>query len=224
MANDQTKSALAAQVGAVIRRLRGVLSASVETDPEGQIIEEIHVLADQTRSREAVRRDVETAVTSALGLPVDHRRISVEPIREGKEQPELSGRLRLAGVTISVDEQTVEARVTLEYGDSVYSGVAAAPSYDCDELKLVGSATVQGIEEFLHAASTGQGTDVILSLRDVRLVASETGQVIVAWMRLVRGGSEETLVGCARVRAERWRAAASAALAGVNRKLPRLLS
>jgi hypothetical protein len=223
MTDDETKSALAAQVEAIIRRLRGVLSASVETDPDEQI-EEIHVLADQTRSPKAVSRDIESALSSALGLDVDHRKISVAQIREGKEQSELLGRLRLTGVTISVDEQTVEARVTLEYGDSVYSGVAAASSYDCDELKLVGSATLQGIQEFLHAASTVQGADAILSLRDVRLVPSETGQVIVAWMRLARGGSEEALVGCAPVRPERWRAAASAVLAGVNRRLPRLMS
>jgi hypothetical protein len=225
MSDEQVKSPLSAEVEAVIRRLRGVLSASVETDAEGQI-QEIHVFADQGRSPGLVSRDVESVLASALDIHIDHRKISVAQMREGREgkgESELPGRLRLTGVTISVDEQTVEARVSLEYGDSAYSGVASSPSYEYDELKLVGSATLQGVDEFVRATRGGQGAAAILSLRDLRLVASEAGQAIVAWIRLARGGSEETVVGCAPVRLERWRASASAILDALNRKLPRLI-
>jgi hypothetical protein len=62
-----------------LRRLRGVTSAHIVLDVNGQIAE-IHIIADGDRQPKQIVRDVETTVLATLHVKVDHRKISVAQI------------------------------------------------------------------------------------------------------------------------------------------------
>ena len=60
--------------------LAGILSAHVVTDATGRLVE-IHVLATPDLHPKQVVRNVESALSAGLGLPVDRRIVSVAQIR-----------------------------------------------------------------------------------------------------------------------------------------------
>lgn len=68
----------------LIGALTGVVSAHVVTSPGGEIVE-IHVLAKPTLHPKQVVRNVESALSAALGIQVDRRVVSVAQIRTEAE-------------------------------------------------------------------------------------------------------------------------------------------
>jgi len=68
-------SPLAARAEAAIRRLRDVDGVSVRA--EGEELTEIHVVSSSKRSPKQLVRDVQAVLRTDLGLPIDHRIVSV---------------------------------------------------------------------------------------------------------------------------------------------------
>src|SRR5260221_6913571 len=66
---------LAARAEAAIRRLRDVEGVSVRA--EGDELTEIHVVTSSRRSPKQIVRDVQAVLRTDLGLPIDHRIVSV---------------------------------------------------------------------------------------------------------------------------------------------------
>ena len=65
----------AAQAEAVLTRLRDIEYATITTD--GEMIQEVHVVARTTRKPKQIARDVESALNAYLKRRIDHRVISV---------------------------------------------------------------------------------------------------------------------------------------------------
>lgn len=68
-------SPLAARAEAAIRRLRDVDGVSVRA--EGEELTEVHVVSTSKRSPKQIVRDVQAVLRTDLGLPIDHRIVSV---------------------------------------------------------------------------------------------------------------------------------------------------
>jgi hypothetical protein len=217
---DLPNRAAVLDVESIITRLRGVKSARVVTD-ERENITEIHVVADETRHPKQISRDIESALLSQLGLRIDHRIVSIAQMRGGREAaPDV--RLKFLGIDYSLDRTTARARVTVGCGDDSFSGISAASiGPDLDQEKLVAKATLEAVEEFLRASGLANGAPMF-ELRDYTRVKGEGHPLAITTIRMLGGRRDEDLVGSALVRDDPWRAAASAVLDALNRRLASL--
>jgi hypothetical protein len=201
----------------IIARLRGVISVRVVADHSGDI-SEIHVVADQSRSPKQLSRDIESVLLSELGLRIDHRKVSIAQLRDdGEPTPDL--RLKFLGIDYSVDRNGARARVSLSRGEDTFTGVASSqvgPNLKQEE--LVARAAVAAIEEFLRSAAAGNGSPT-LELGDFTRANGGEHAFVMVMVRILGRGGEENLLGSALERDDPWRAATSAVLDAVNRRL-----
>jgi len=236
MADSQNRAGVS-DYEAIVSRLRGVISARVIADERGGIIE-IHVVADQSRSPKQMGRDIESALLSELGVRIDHRKVSIAQFKGANAPTVDEVRLKFIGIEYAVDRVSARARVSVGRGEDVFTGVASIPiGPELDQEQLVARAAVAAVEEFIRSSSAADGT-VSLELGDfshsngyrrgaawpVREAPPEKRPFVMVTVRVFGGKGEESLLGSALVREDPWRAAASAVLDAVNRRLPSLMA
>jgi len=231
MADPQNRAGVS-DCEATISRLRGVISARVITDERGDIIE-IHVVADESRSPKQIGRDIESALLSECGVRIDHRKVSIAQLK-GASAPTVDEiRLKFIGIEYAVDRLSARTRVSVGRGEDVFTGVASTPiGPELDQEQLVARAAVAAVEEFIRSGSAADGT-VSLDLADFGRsngyrrgadAPPEKRPFVMVTVRVFGGRGEENLLGSALVRDDPWRAAASAVLDAVNRRLPSLMA
>ncbi|UCH34859.1 MAG: hypothetical protein JSV65_00450 [Armatimonadota bacterium] len=218
--SESNKAPSIAAIEQTIKRLRNVLSVRVAGNGQGDV-EEVHVLIDNKRNPKQVGRDIESALMSELGVRVDHRKISIAQVRDSEARaPE--PRLQLANISITTDRRLVQARITLSRGEDSFAGLASAPSYDYEQLRLIAEATLHAVTEYLHSAVEDDESRPALAVQRVHV--SSPGEmekdVVMVSVRLIHGRGDETLAGLAFVRHDLWKAAACATLDAINRRLP----
>lgn len=217
-ATSSEQSALASTIEQVIRRLRGVIAVRVEVDNKGEA-REVHVSAHAGRNAKQLARDIQSAVISQLGYRLDHKRISISAVEVAPSRA-VGARLQLRAVSFSVDGSTAQARVTLTRAGDIYTGLASAPAYDYDEGRLIALATLNAVEEYVRSLTEEDEERPSLSLKDMMVRQDPPAQpAVLAWVRMVGGQLDETLLGSAVAQPDRWKAAARATLDAVNRRL-----
>lgn len=222
MADLQNRGTLA-DIQATLTRLRGVVSARVVRNDQGEI-EEIHVLADEARHPKQLGRDVESALFSEFGIRIDHRKISIAQMRDGHEPGAGDVRLKFLSIDYSLDRTAARARVSVSRGDDTFVGAATMPAGgEVSQEELVSRATLEAMHEFLRAAATQNG-DIAMELRDFSRAESQGKPFFTATVRLHGAKGEQDLIGSAIVRDDPWRAAVCATLDAVNRRLGSLVS
>ncbi len=199
----------AADVEAILCRLKGVIAVSVV--PEGDGLAEIHVLAGADRSPKQVVRDVESALMARLGYAVDHKKISVAQVEDGSARYDQS-RLKFSDVSISLNGSRTEATVRLAKDGAVYSGSANGTGSPNGQMKLIATATLRAIEDSGFASAS-------VVLEDVTEVAMAGRRVALVLVNLVTDRGEEALAGSAVIRQDVWKGVVNATLDAVNRRL-----
>ena len=221
MADLQNRATIV-DVEATISRMRGVASSRVVTDSSGEIVE-VHVVADESRHPKQLGRDIESALLSEFDIRIDHRKISIAQLR-GMEDVPTDVRLKFLNIEYSLDRTTARARVSVGYGDESYTGAAAlSAGGKGEQAELVARATLEAVQEFLRSSNVNGGP-VGLELRDLCESQVNGSAVLTVTVRLMMEKGEEELVGSALVRDDPWRAAASATLDSLNRRLSMLRS
>ncbi len=219
MADLQNRGAVA-DIEGTLSRLRGVVSARVVTNEHGEIAE-IHVLADNARHPKQMSRDIESALFSEFGIRVDHRKISIAQTRGREEPTQREARLKFLGIDYSIDRTSARARVSVGRGDEVYIGVASTTAGDVDQEELVARATLEAVQEFFRATTTGNG-EVSMELRDFSRSEISGRSFFAVTIRVQDERGQLDVIGSALVRDDPWRAAACATLDALNRRLPLL--
>jgi hypothetical protein len=216
MADLQNRAAVA-DIESTISRLRGVASTRVAADERGEIVE-VHVVADETRHPKQLSRDIESALFSELGLRIDHRKISIAQVR-GMTEAAAEVRLKFLGIEYSLDRTTTRARVSVGRGEESFTGAASMPAgAKVRQEELVARATLEAVHEFLRSATLNGGS-VGLELRDFTRSENSGSPFFVVSVRVMAERGEQDLIGSALVRDDPWRAAASATLDALNRRL-----
>ncbi len=193
-----------------ILSLPDVRSCSVELTPDGGI-SAIHIVSSSKRPPKQIVRDVESVLHANFGLSVDHRKVSVARVREGKEKrAEPAPRARLASMTVSTTGGMGEVEVVLEREDLTVSGEARGVFVGGGSLRLVVEATYDAVEK-LVAGSVG------FEVHDVVRVSCGERKVLVVLANLALERDVVSLAGCVVVRDDLHRAAALAALDSCNR-------
>jgi hypothetical protein len=200
-------------------QIHGVEAARVCME-HGAIVE-VHIAAGPGTRPKYIARDVRSYLAAALGIEVDHKKISivmrkaVEPGTDGDRAAARNGRLRLDSLGLDLHTDGAEARVQLSFDGRPLLGTAR------------GSPTEQGIERAVLAATLTALQQIVR--REIRLTAGELRRLrmgsreatlvqIIVW----RPHEERHLLGSCWVRRDPYRPVVLATLDAINRTLCRL--
>ena len=194
-----------------IRRIDGVEAARVVA-PNGHI-EEIHVLARQTKAPKQLVRDVQSLGHALFDIEIDRRIVSVVQLADS----DLDGGIRPALVDVSeaFDGATADVTVTMRWEESLLIGKTKGASATSTRPRLIAEATLAALRQSIRAK-----TALGVSSMDVPTLGSR--QVAVAQIVVVSDGSERMLIGSAYVEEDETRAIVRAVLDALNRVLPDL--
>jgi len=229
------ESPLAVRAEAAIRRLRDVDGVSVRA--EADELTEIHVVTNSRRSPKQIVRDVQAVLRTDLGLPIDHRIVSVAQARtttpseasaplapspapnvrpasadfgEVVEAPAVDDRIRYENVNLIITGQRAQAQVELRWKGLPRVGNASGYSARDDAHRLVAQATTLAVQEFL-------ADPVAFSVRDVAFMDSGGRRVAIVVLSLLAHRHEKVLTGSCTVEQDTPQAVVLATLAALNR-------
>lgn len=217
--------------------MRDIRGARIISDEDGKILE-VHVVASTGRNAKQIARDVESMIVAKLGLPIDHRTISVaqtdaeapeeasseppeetevppaEPRRGGylaREDP----RIRFVGVSVAQTDALCEARVQLARQGVESAAAVQGPDCVSSVLRLVAEATLDAVHSFFEEGS-------LFAVSSVEEITVGGKPVVVVNAVHLAGREQKQLVGACAVTGDAHHAAALATLDAVNRFLRRL--
>ncbi len=194
-----------------INQLDGVSSCRVLST--GADIEEIHVIAPPDRTPKKIVRDIESLLLVRFGIRIDHRKVSVVQMGEGKVEPEGPIRPKILSITRRPSESGAEVCVEVRVGDRIIEGVGRAEAGE-SELWASSRALVSAIEKLLN-------TQGALSVEGISAVQADSQQIVLAVLRWTLGGQAEILVGATVARSDPLEDAARATFDAMNRRLVR---
>jgi len=202
-----------------LRRLPGVVAASVVTGPDAQPTE-IHILAEPGKPPKQLVRDVQSFAMLRLGADIDHRIVSVVQIDaedmparadDDRDGPTVT-RPAIASIMIRRSGQETEAVVSIAAaGGLVFEGRVVGPGGAPQRPRLIAQATLAALAEPLGAPAEVEWAQVVpAGERDIALV--------VLSVTIPRLG-EQAVSGTAIVRGDEADAVARAVLDALNRRL-----
>jgi hypothetical protein len=220
----------------LLSNLPGVISAKINTDQEGEVIE-VHILADHNRAPKQIVRDVESALVSGFNISVDHKRISVAQLRRpdvrlnGKEEFEVhfpanttgdhkedkkagnQGRLRFDRFEVaSSGNLKCRAEVILANGGGIFRGVCEDTNTAVNQMKISAKAVLSALEEYLRGEKA-------FTLEELKVIERANSPVVMVVVGAVTSNGATSLIGTSFLGKDRNRSAALATLKAVNRYL-----
>jgi hypothetical protein len=195
----------------LIKQIRDVISVSIVTNDKKEI-EEIHVLAEDSRNAKQLVRDIETLFRVEYDIDLDHKKISVVQLH--KNQHFANGnRLKFSAFHFSLQGTQLEVTVEITSAKRSCEGKCSGINSRLNCLRLVADATVQALNNFVD-------TGCCLMLDHVQCVSLGGKDLVLTALTYVQGSVEESLVGSALVRNDEKEAAARATLSALNRRVP----
>lgn len=194
----------------LIRQIRDVISVNI-VPGESRQIEEIHVLAEDTRSAKQIVRDIETLFRVEYQLDLDHKKVSVVQLKK-EQKPPREKRLRFSSLQVSLQGNRMEAEVELTSPKKSCHGRLSGVSSRTNRLRLVAETAIKAVVGFLDSDSSA-------FLEDINLFTLGNRQVVCLTVTYIRGSQEESLAGCALVRQDEKEAVVRAVLSALNRRV-----
>lgn len=199
----------ATELESELRRIPGVLSARVVIDDTGSI-QELHIVADQTKAAKQVARDASTLAIAQFGVDVDHRAVSVVQLSSGAGppapatvhwhrvgpsetehpvDPRSAGRVVLKSVTTGHSGSCFRAEVVLSSSGRQLRGDAEGQDSLAHRQRIVARA---GLNSLAEIQPDLRQADV-----DVTILRAGEQAVSVASVLVVVGDGNEVLMGSA---------------------------
>ncbi len=208
---DAPKEIKLADCENLIRQIRDVISVNIVSGPNKEI-EEIHVLAEETRNPKQIVRDIETLFRVEYGLDLDHKKISVVQLRKDQQNTMNEKRLKFSSINLNLQGNMMEAQVELSSAKKSCRGQKAGVFSRHNRLRLVAEAVLQAVGGFL-------GEDCSIVLDEISQFNLSGRQITCVALTLVRSAQEDCLVGCALVRQDEKDAVVRAVLSALNRRV-----
>jgi hypothetical protein len=203
------------EIETALSQVAEIRAARIVSSDEG-VIQEIHVLADPSKTPKQLVRDIESMIMAQFGIPIDHKKVSIAQLgRESIVIDEVAAapaRARINSVHTDVMGVRAVATVTLELEGEVYTGVAEGPASTTGRRRLVGQATLNAVEKYT-AGTFG------FALEDVAIVTLGRERVAVSCVILVTPLGEQALAGSALARQSENDSLVRATLDAINRRL-----
>ncbi|EEG77843.1 hypothetical protein [Dethiobacter alkaliphilus] len=208
---DAPKEIRLAECENLIKQIRDVISVNIVLG-DNKEIEEIHILAEDTRNAKQLVRDVETLLRVEYGLDLDHKKISVVQLKN--EQKLLQDkRVKFTAIQYSLQGSQLEALVELTSDKRSCQGKSCGVNSSSNRLRLFAEATLNALNDFLDSGTT-------VFLEDVVQYPMGRRNMISAALTYMQGPSEEYLVGSALIKQDEKEAVVRATLDAINRRIP----
>lgn len=157
---QETTALISNKYSEYIARLPGVINANVVFF--GEEVEEIHVLADTSRSPKQIVRDIQSLLMAQFQKEVDHRVISIAQIdSELNPTAKQAARYVIDSVTVAKKREQTEVEVTLSMNGKMYFGKQTSLKDNYDLWRGLVQAT-------LNAIVLADGTTNKYTVLDVR--------------------------------------------------------
>ena len=202
------------EIETALSQVAEIRAARIVSSDEG-VIQEIHVLADPSKTPKQLVRDIESMIMAQFGIPIDHKKVSIAQLgRESivsDDKPE-PARARIHSVSTDVMGVRAVSTVILELEGEMYTGVAEGPASTTGRRRLVGQATLNAVEKYTNGTFG-------FALEDVALVTLGRERVAVSCVILVTPLGEQALAGSALARQSENDSLVRATLDAINRRL-----
>ncbi len=198
----------------LIQKLDGVIAVKIVSGEDGSL-EEVHILADRGKNPKQLSRDVQSAVSAAFGVTINHSIISIARIEEDavRRAEDLPTRLKISGMNISYSGTVFKAEVSLNMEGTPYRGEARRVNGAGSRSGGVAEATLSAINQYLDSEA--------FSLYEVQKLRVGAYPVMVAVVNYCDPHrSERVLTGTALVQDDEYFAVVKSVLSAVNRVLP----
>ncbi len=196
----------------LIGKLKGVISCRIKLDRKNNV-EEIHILSNTVREPKQISRDVQSTLTSEYGIDVDYKKISIAQIDE--EITSVNNfRLKFSTVEYSITGKKATIKVILHKDGKYYEGEVTGVQTSYNSEKMIASATLKAVENFL-------GTEDMFIAEDVKIISMMNREVIVTAIIFLNDSDEQFFTGCASVNRDRKEAIVKSTLDSINRKIIR---
>lgn len=197
----------------LVEKLDGIISCRFILDSDGKL-QEVHALADKSKSPKQLSRDIQSAVSATSGYNISHNIISIAQI-SGESAVKVQTRLKISGLDISYSKNQFIAHVSLEIGDETYKGSAAS-------ISSAGSRTVEVANACVNAVNTYLKYEVfhLYDIQKVKIGDFYCAVVAVSYYDSAR--NEKILTGTSIIKEDEYYSAIKGTLDAVNRILPQL--
>lgn len=192
----------------LVSRLPGILNA--EFILEGEVIREIHVLADQSRFPKQIVRDIQSAMAARFQVELDHRIISVAQISSLPGLPKK--RILCQRLELSTGRDGINVAVTLELDGRQKKGESSAIHSSHDRSRCIAQAAVEAINNFLNISCR-------FSVGEWKHVPMGEHEIVLVGLQLSIDGKSEYLVGACQEGDDPNLSVVLATLDAVNRRI-----
>jgi hypothetical protein len=208
-------AATIAEIELALSHVSEIRAARIVSSDEG-VIQEIHVLADPSKSPKQLVRDIESTIMAQFGIPIDHRTVSIAQLGRDSivnDEPHAGpARARIHSVHTDVVGVRAVATVSLELEGEMYTGTAEGPASTTGRRRLIGQATLNAVEMYANGTFS-------FALEDVAIVTLGRERVAVSCVILVSPLGEQALAGSALERQSENDSLVRATLDAINRRL-----
>jgi hypothetical protein len=198
----------------LVNAVEGIVSSRIRMDDKGNVTE-IHAIAKRSRNAKQIARDIQSAVSAAFAVDIDHRVISIAQL-DGEGFSSDGLRFAYKGMEIVRKDLNFEVKITLAHRGEIFVGCHKGAN-------TIGSINRSIAEAVLKAVLNALGSEDMFVIEDVGSLTIAGFSVVNAAVTYLDKKGGRLLIGTAVNGGDMKEAVAKATLDAVNRKIVNLL-
>jgi hypothetical protein len=199
-----------------IEGIKSVESCGIVTD-ENDHIEEIHIVADFSRSPKQISRDIQSVLISRFSVDIDYKKISIAQLNDADFEKKDTARLKLKTIECSVSGNKSEVKVVLEKDEVAYEAMVTGNNTKFNTQRILSTAALKAVERVLDR-------DEMFTFEDVKILNIADAEIAMVSVIIVESGQEKRLLGCSQINRDLNEAVVRATLGATNRKVSQYLN
>lgn len=193
-----------------INKIDGVINTKVVS--ENDIIQEVHILANNLRAPKQIVRDIESSLLASFDYRIDRKVISIAQIQT--DEIKSIKRIKYDGISMNTSGNIIECRVNLIHEEQEFSAQETAIKTRDNVKRVVAASTIKAVEGII-------GQALLFDIQDVLVNNSRDITIVSVLVNMVIGEREEVMVGSSIVRNDINESIAKATLDAINRRVQR---
>ena len=191
-----------------INKLNGVLFSKILL-AESQEIKEIHIITKDFCSPKKISRDIESLLIAKFNIAIDYRKISIAQVRDEKDY---SHRLKIADISVSSTDESLQVIVKLENNKKVFEGKIHCANWSKNREYIIARATLDAITSFLNGK-------IFFQVDEIKKLKMDNKEVILISINLINSKGKENLIGSALMSEDPHKTVINAILKAINRRI-----
>lgn len=192
----------------VINKINGIISSKINV--ENDILNEIHILANNSRAPKQIVRDIESSILASFDYRIDRKIISIAQIQT--DDNDSNRRIKYSGISLNSYDSKIECCVRLLHEEVEYFDTQIGIKTISNRKKIVAETTVKVIEKII-------GKPSLFEIQDVMVFSKNEVNFVTVLVNIICNDTEDTLVGSVIIGSDTNEAIAKATLDAVNRRV-----